>query len=79
MYEGARVVERERRKKKGKMQDVKMEHRHFYTQTFLHRNTFTHTRLTHRFFFIDKRFYTQTPFKKEIHQNSRKCRFMCLF
>ena len=45
LYEGARVVERERRKEKKKMQDVKMEHKHFYTQTFLHRNTFRHTRL----------------------------------
>ena len=79
MYEGARVVERERRKKKGenaRCQDG--------TQTLLHTDVFTqkhfyaHTPYT-QIFFIDKRFYTQTPFKKEIHQNSRKCRFMCLF
>ena len=48
-------------------------HRRFYTEALLR------THALHTDFFYSKGFYTQTPFKKEIHQNSRKCRFMCLF
>ena len=37
-----------------------MTHRHFYTQTLLHTNTFTHRTLLHIDAFTRKSFYTQT-------------------